>query len=271
MLVKKLFTGLLFLFFSASNIYSQNEVLLNDFKSILKTEIDSLHIKLKDYIKRNPPAAENSFNLVGASKEYYNSFFNTVITLQRDINERKGNPDSLNAELSSLQLKKISALPQFYDLVNKYLPDKIKAWQNNLASKNGEVKNRGIDNKPDTTLNDKTDNKFKDIEIEGLIVDQTQTKIGHDFYDLFYSNWQAPENFSDYTIVIEEKALPQLGTQVTIEINENQIFQQVLQPRYDIIEATAEYAVELAFNYIENYEEIQKQLSGQDLQGSGIF
>ncbi len=46
------------------------------------------------------------------------------------------------------------------------------------------------------TLNTFTENistkTFKDIEIEGLIVDQTQTKIGHDFYDLFYSNWQPP-------------------------------------------------------------------------------
>ncbi len=112
---------------------------------------------------------------------------------------------------------------------------------------------------------------FRDIEIEGLIVDQTQTKIGHDFYDLFYSNWQPPDNFGDYTIVIEEKPLPQLGTQVTIKINDNEIFQQILQPRYDVIEAMAQYGVELSFNYIQNYEAIQKQLAGEDLQGSGIF
>ena len=112
---------------------------------------------------------------------------------------------------------------------------------------------------------------FRDIEIEGLIVDQTQTKIGHDFYDLFYSNWQPPDNFGDYTIIIEEKPLPQLGTQVTIKINDNEIFQQILQPRYDVIEAMAQYGVELSFNYIQNYEAIQKQLAGDDLQGSGIF
>ena len=112
---------------------------------------------------------------------------------------------------------------------------------------------------------------FSDIEIEGLIVDQTQTKIGHDFYDLFYSNWQPPDNFGDYTIVIEEKPLPQLGTQVTIKINDNEIFQQILQPRYDVIESMAQYGVELSFNYIQNYEAIQKQLAGDDLKGSGIF
>ncbi len=112
---------------------------------------------------------------------------------------------------------------------------------------------------------------FRDIEIEGLIVDQTQTKIGHDFYDLFYSNWQPPDNFGDYTIIVEEKPLPQLGTQVTIKVNDNEIFQQILQPRYDIIESMAQYGVELSFNYIQNYEAIQKQLAGDDLQGSGIF
>ena len=29
-------------------------------------------------------------------------------------------------------------------------------------------------------------------ESSGLVVDQTITKIGHDFYDQFYSRWEAP-------------------------------------------------------------------------------
>lgn len=112
---------------------------------------------------------------------------------------------------------------------------------------------------------------YNDIEIEGLIVDQTQTKLGHDFYDVFYKNWQPPKNAGNFTIIIEEKPLPQLGTQVTIKVNDNNIFQQILQPRYDIIEQLAQYGVQLCTNYVINYQQIQKQLSGNDMSGSGIF
>lgn len=117
-----------------------------------------------------------------------------------------------------------------------------------------------------------TENKeYNDIEIEGLIVDQTQTKLGHDFYDIFYKNWQPPKNAGNFTIIIEEKPLPQLGTQVTIKVNDNDVFQQILQPRYDVIEQLAEYGVQLCTNYVINYQQIQRQLSGNDMSGSGIF
>ncbi len=112
---------------------------------------------------------------------------------------------------------------------------------------------------------------YNDIEIEGLIVDQTQTKLGHDFYDIFYKNWQPPQNSGNFTIIIDEKPLPQLGTQVTIKINDTDVFQQILQPRYDIIERLANYGVELSMNYVLNYQQIQRQLSGNDMSGTGIF
>ena len=110
-----------------------------------------------------------------------------------------------------------------------------------------------------------------DIEIQGLIVDQTQTKLGHDFYDVFYDNWQPPQNSGNFTIVIDEKPLPQLGTQVTIKINDNDVFQQMLQPKYDTIVETARYGVQVCTAYIENYEQIQKQLTGGDMAGTGIY
>jgi len=110
-----------------------------------------------------------------------------------------------------------------------------------------------------------------DLEIEALIIDETITKLGHDFYDDFYSLWEAPDTIKNYSITIQEKPLPQLGTQISISVNEIEIFRQFIQPRIEIVEEMANYAVRLSSEYIENYESIQSSLQGDDLKGTGIF
>ncbi|KAA3610549.1 MAG: hypothetical protein DWQ05_21245 [Calditrichaeota bacterium] len=109
-----------------------------------------------------------------------------------------------------------------------------------------------------------------DLEIDGLVVDETQTKLGHDFYEIFYSQWETPRNSKDFTIVIKEKPLPRIGTQVTIEIHEKPIFIRFLQPRFDAIEETAKQGVHFAEQYLFNFEEIKRNLESEDLHGSGI-
>ena len=110
-----------------------------------------------------------------------------------------------------------------------------------------------------------------DLEIEAIIIDETITKLGHDFYDDFYSLWEAPDTIKNYSITIQEKPLPQLGTQISISVNEIEIFRRFIQPRNEIVEEMANYAVQLASEYIENYESIQSSLQGDDLKGTGIF
>ena len=110
-----------------------------------------------------------------------------------------------------------------------------------------------------------------DLEIDGLVVDETVTKAGRDFYQLFYSQWEAPPNASNFTIRISEKPARGIATVVMIDVNDNRVIETPLQPRYDIIEAIALQAARSIYDYLLNYEQIQRQLSGDDLSGSGIF
>ena len=117
----------------------------------------------------------------------------------------------------------------------------------------------------------KADAQETDLEIDGLIVDETVTKSGRDFYQIFYSTWEAPPNANNYTISISEKPARGIATILMIDINDNRVVETPLQPRYDIIESIAEQAVQICFEYLLNYEQIQEQLSGDDLSGSGIY
>lgn len=110
-----------------------------------------------------------------------------------------------------------------------------------------------------------------ELEIDGLLVDETKTKSGRDFYEYFYQDWKAPETAKNYSIFITERPYRLTTTQIEIKINETMVFQSFLQPRADIVEMLAEQAVARTRLYLQNYEAIIKQLEGDDRSGSGIF
>ena len=110
-----------------------------------------------------------------------------------------------------------------------------------------------------------------EIEIDGLLVDNTKTKIGRDFYDLFYANWEPPVNAKNYTITILEKPFRLTSTLIVVSINDNVVYQAILQPRQAIVKQLSDQATIVTFNYLKNYEEIMRQLNGEDQAGTGIF
>ena len=145
-------------------------------------------------------------------------------------------------------------------------------------NKSPEIVNKKIDSTQQKNKNIVRNNKpqlqnseNEDIGLGGLVVDETFSKVGHDFYDFFYSNWESPKNVKDYTITISEKPLPQLGTQITIKVNDTPVFQRFVQPRYELIQEMAQQGLAISFSYLENYDKIQKELQGEDMQGTGIF
>ena len=109
-----------------------------------------------------------------------------------------------------------------------------------------------------------------EIEIDGLLVDDTKTKAGKDFYDLFYNRWEAPVAAKNYSITVSEKPFRLTTTLIVISINDDIVYQDILQPRQELIEAQTADAISVTQNYLANYAEITKQLNGDDQAGSGI-
>ncbi|WP_162054345.1 CsgE family curli-type amyloid fiber assembly protein [Pontibacter pamirensis] len=109
-----------------------------------------------------------------------------------------------------------------------------------------------------------------DLEIDGLIVDNTITKAGRDFYEVFQRQWEAPPMARNFTIEIEE--LPARGniTVVSLSVNEDRLFEQPLQPRYDIIEEVATYMVGVVYEYLVK-DQLNKQLEAEGKKEREVF
>ena len=74
------------------------------------------------------------------------------------------------------------------------------------------------------------------IEIKGLTIDETKSKMGKDFYDKFYMAYnQLPEKFS-FTITINE--LPSLGRggQILVNVEDRNIYGFLLKPEEEYLE-----------------------------------
>ncbi len=110
-----------------------------------------------------------------------------------------------------------------------------------------------------------------ELELDGMLFDETKTKSGKDFYDYFYSLWEAPPGARNFSLFITEKPYRLTTTQIEVKINETVVFQSFLQPRADIVEELAKYAVAQTQMYLANYEELMRQMEGEDQAGTGIY
>lgn len=109
-----------------------------------------------------------------------------------------------------------------------------------------------------------------DLEIDGLIVDETITKIGRDFYQIFSMQWEAPVTAKNFTILIKEKPARGNGAIITVSLNDTDLFEQNLQPRYDIIEELAIYATGVIYEALVN-DQISRQLEAEGKNAREVF
>ncbi len=104
---------------------------------------------------------------------------------------------------------------------------------------------------------------FNEYSGTSLILDNTRTKFGKDFYDLFVKHWTALQAQSDTSlhsavvalnlpagdmvVVVEEIPLAGMAPNqllIRISIDDNPVWMELVQGRYELLEESALYALE---------------------------
>lgn len=129
---------------------------------------------------------------------------------------------------------------------------------------------------------------------ETLLLDNSRSKIGRDFYDAFFRHYaelpkaagpllmpadttrrvgpDVERDLNAFIVTIDE--LPAFGigtTVISVTLNDQLIWQNYVQARQDVLEQYAFNAAEIVNQYVLNYQEVQRQLESEDQSGSGIF
>jgi hypothetical protein len=87
-----------------------------------------------------------------------------------------------------------------------------------------------------------------------MVIDETRSTQGRDFYNIFYRNWQAPEGAMNYTVYVREQPGRGRGSVVEVRVNDEIAFRSQLQPRYDVIEQTAHQAVRYTQQFMQRVD-----------------
>ncbi len=115
-------------------------------------------------------------------------------------------------------------------------------------------------------------NKIDALEIQGLIIDETRSKIGRDFYEIFFRKWIPPrETNGDFIITIKE--LPSFGrsSRVSLEVNNQPLGIRNLNPRLEYVEQQVNASIRQIRSYLSQRSKISKDLENEDTSGSGIY
>lgn len=76
-----------------------------------------------------------------------------------------------------------------------------------------------------------------------LVVDETISRTGAYFYDVFYRLWQPPPDAQFMSVAVSEQPLPGQGTLIAIRLDGELVFQSRLTPREEEAETLAQQAV----------------------------
>jgi len=113
--------------------------------------------------------------------------------------------------------------------------------------------------KPNSIQNESKKEKiranYNGLEFGGLVINETRSKMGSDFFNVFYKYWDAPQGTGNFILKISEQPIPSMGTLVSVKIDDYPVFKSRLQPRYEIIENLAKQAVMVS------YQRLQQQIN----------
>lgn len=101
-----------------------------------------------------------------------------------------------------------------------------------------------------------------EADAEGFVLDQTITKPGRDFYELFYGTFQstAALGLGDYTIVLTEKPLRGNSSFISLSVNDTELLEMPLPTRTEQLEEAVVSAVETARGFLAEQQAASTQM-----------
>ena len=98
---------------------------------------------------------------------------------------------------------------------------------------------------------------YRGFILQGMVIDETKTKAGTDFYKLFYSAYLTKQIKGNYTIVIKEVIAMGNTTKVSVNVNDQTVFEFFVRTQYDFIRTMSEAAIVRVMAFIQVSERNQ--------------
>lgn len=109
----------------------------------------------------------------------------------------------------------------------------------------------------------------EETEVNGLIIDQTHTRIGQDFSREFCTLWGDPQVDFRYNIGIKEIPDARWGSLIIVTVNGQEAYRNTLRPRSGLTEEEARKATAQVKSYLVYLIRTNGNHDTEDLKGNG--
>lgn len=96
------------------------------------------------------------------------------------------------------------------------------------------------------------------FEMKGIVLDDTKTKIGKDFYDKYYYKYNDIGINANKIVTIGEEFSFGRNTKIMITVNNEIVYEFFSRPEDDFIEAVAQESIEATYYYLKELEQQSK-------------
>ena len=97
--------------------------------------------------------------------------------------------------------------------------------------------------------------------LRGMVLEDTKTKAGNDFYDFYYAQYLAKNIQGEETVKITEKLAIANNTQIEINVGEDVILQFIVNPRSQYIEDMASQAIYRTIAHFQDKRKTQNEIT----------
>lgn len=97
--------------------------------------------------------------------------------------------------------------------------------------------------------------------LRGMVIEDTKTKAGNDFYDFYYCRYLAKKIDGEDIVNITEKLAIGSNTQIEVKVGDDMIMQFIVNPRSQYIETMADQAIYRTVAYFQRRQRNKDQIT----------
>ncbi|MEO9894670.1 curli-like amyloid fiber formation chaperone CsgH [Aurantibacter sp.] len=128
---------------------------------------------------------------------------------------------------------------------------------NGIEGEEDEVKNFA---KPEINK-DVKESKEDGFVLKGVVIEDTKTKAGNDFYDMFYSLYLSNNINADKIVKIEERLAIGSNTQINILVEDEVVVQFFVNPRTQYLKSMADNSIYRVNTYLQRLKANKEQIT----------
>lgn len=239
----------------------------NVFPQLIDQEIEA-KFDIKDYHEFLEVSAtvENKTSIT-QSLRYVFSFIKPSdqdsLRVKRDIEDyftiNPGEKNTLNkVTVNADEKDRIILLLLIYDLNNE-IKAKDRVVLNELNSESGvDGQEITISREPTEVyeiLPDVSSRSEEGVVLRGIVINETKTRPGQEFYSMFYSNYSLKEINADRIVVIKESFAIGSTTQIQVLVEDTIIYEFLVRPNHDFLKSMSDGAIMRVSAYLNALKE----------------